>query len=751
MVHDTPAQAPAALASDAATPSPLVRTLQRRGPAVALLRILVWLSVLLPLLLLAVVAQVTWRERHADLNRSLQHTLDLVHEHALRTFDTYGLVAAQAREIVRPLGDGDLRALEKDINDRLVRVANPLPQIQDIWLIDGQGKPLASAVVYPVPPIDLRDREYFNVHVAQSRAPFVSEVLRGRVMDVRFFQISWRLRAPDGPFSGVIAVSVQPDYYRDFYGRVARETGLAIGLMREEGALLGSAEAPAPSGLSLEALAGALAARFPQYPESGHLRLPVPGSEEEAVVGFRSIAGYPVKVVAAASTEGLFTDWLYGMAGYLAIGLPATAGLFFLSLTALWQTQRQERALIQLEAEARRREAAEAALRQVQKMEAVGRLTGGVAHDFNNLLTVIIGNLDMLMRRLGPDDARARRSASLAKEGAIRASLLTQRLLAFSRQQPLEPQRIDIADLIGGMSDLTRRTLGETIHVSADSQSGLWPVDIDPNQLESALLNLAVNARDAMPEGGRLTLRARNVTVDAQGPHPDDPQPGDWVVIEVIDTGVGIPEDVQTKVFEPFFTTKPHGKGTGLGLSQVYGFIKQSGGHVRLASQPGQGTVVSLFLPRALGVAAVAPPTVAVESDRSGGKPGLRRVVLVVEDEPSVRAFSVEVFRELGFEVLEAEDAGAALRILAEERPIDLLFTDIGLPGTDGRGLAEQARARRPRLRILLTSGYAHQIEKEPTADDFELLPKPFTTDDLARKLGSVLPPALEPENAQTG
>ena len=750
MAHDMPAQAAAAQASSADSPAPPAPTLERRGPAVALLRIIVWLSVLLPLLLLVAVAQVTWRERHADLNRSLQHTLDLVHEHALRTFDTYGLVAAQAREIVRPLGDGEVRAMEKDLHDRLVRVANPLPQIQDIWLIDRQGTPLASAVVYPVPPIDLRDREYFNVHVAHPRAPFVSEVLRGRVMDVRFFQISWRLRGSEGPFSGVIAVSVQPDYYRDFYGRIARETGLAIGLMREDGALLGSAASPGPPGLSLESLSRQLASRFREQPDDELARLAVPGSGQEAVVGFRSIAGYPVKVVAAGSTEGLFADWLYGMAGYLAIGLPATAGLFFLSLTALWQARRQERALIQLEAEARRREAAEAALRQVQKMEAVGRLTGGVAHDFNNLLTVIIGNLDMLMRRLGPDDARARRSASLAKEGAIRASLLTQRLLAFSRQQPLEPQRIDIVALIAGMSDLTRRTLGETIHVAAETEPGLWPVDIDPNQLESAILNLAVNARDAMPEGGRLTLRARNVAVAVQGPHPEDPQPGDWVVIEVVDTGVGIPEDVQAKVFEPFFTTKPHGKGTGLGLSQVYGFIKQSGGHVRLASRPGQGTVVSLFLPRAQGAAA-APPPAAAELDRSGPKPGLRRVVLVVEDEPSVRAFSVEVFRELGFDVLEAEDAGSALRVLAEERPIDLLFTDIGLPGTDGRGLAEQARARRPQLKILLTSGYAHQIEKESTADDFELLPKPFTTDDLARKLSSVLSPALEPENAHAG
>ena len=731
------------------------RTPERRGPAVSLLRILVWLSVLLPSLLLVAVAQVSWQERQHDLKRSLQHTLDLVHEHALRTFDTYALVAGQANEIVRGLSDDAVRAQEQVLNERLARLAQPLPQIQDIWLIDAAARPLVAAMVHPVPPISLADRQYFRVHEAQQRPPYLSEVLRGRVMDVKFFQISWRLRSADGPFSGVLAVSVQPDYYREFHGRVARETGLAIALMRDDGAVLVTTPAPSEPTEASEAAekrAAALIPAFRQNPESGLIGLAAGGSGAEELVAYRSIAGYPVKVVVAGTTAAVFGDWLLAMAGYLAIGIPATAGLFFLSLTALRQSASQARALIQLESEAKRREAAESALRQVQKMEAVGRLTGGVAHDFNNLLTVIIGNLDMLMRRLGPDDARARRSAGLAKEGAVRASLLTQRLLAFSRQQPLAPKRVDIDGLITGMSDLTRRTLGETIHVSAETQADLWPVDVDPNQLENAILNLAVNARDAMPDGGRLTIRARNQTVTEQGHHADDPPPGDWVLVEVQDTGVGIPDDVQPKVFEPFFTTKPHGQGTGLGLSQVYGFIKQSGGHVRLLSRAGQGTTVRLYLPRARGE--VQLPYVARPPLPASGRPDPERgqVVLIVEDEPTVRSFSVEAFRDLGFEVLEAADAASALQLLANRaRPIDLIFSDIGLPGTDGRALAHQAVAQRPNLRVLLTSGYAHQIERDPRAGDFDLLPKPFTADELAERLGTLFARPMEPEAAGSG
>ncbi|MHB2168891.1 ATP-binding protein [Alsobacter sp. R-9] len=703
------------------------------------LRILVWLSVALPLMLLAAVGVTAWRDREKDLERSLQHTLDLVHEHALRTFDTYALVAGQANEFVRDLSDAEIRAREAAINERLLRLSHSLPQIQDVWLLDAQGRGMVAAEVFPVPGVDLSDREYFRVHIRQPRPPYVSEQLRGRVMDVRFFQISWRLRSPEGPFAGVVAVSVQPDYYREFHGRVARETNLAIALMRDDGAILVDTPSPRGDGTPIGQRAQELVGQLRGVPATGLLDLPASDQGPAELVAHRGIEGYPVQVVVASPRSVILDDWLRTMAIYVAIGIPATLGLFLLSLTALRQAHSQTLAFARLKAESEKRQAAEAALRQVQKMEAVGRLTGGVAHDFNNLLTVVIGNLDMLLRRLRPDDVRARRSASLAKEGAVRASLLTQRLLAFSRQQPLEPKRIDVADLVGGMSDLIRRTLGESITVEARTQAGLWPVNVDPNQLESAILNLAVNARDAMPEGGRLEIRARNLSVSQRGTHPEDPEPGDWVIVEVADTGHGIPDEIQLKVFEPFFTTKPHGKGTGLGLSQVYGFIKQSGGHVRLESRSGEGTTVRLFLPRAAFGVEPEPASAEGGGDHAALLAERRRTALVVEDDPAVRSFSVDALRDLGFDVLEAEDAASAMRLLAQAREVDLLFSDIGLPGTDGRALALQARRDRPRLHVLLTSGYAHQIMQDPADDGPDLLPKPFTVDELSRRLASLL------------
>ncbi len=709
-----------------------------RGPALGVLRLLVWLSALLPALLLGVLGAIAWRDGRRDLERSLEHTVDLVHEHALRTFDTYALVAAQSNEFVRDLTDEEVRALERDINERLQRLATALPQIQDIWLIDAEGRPLVSANVSPMPPISLADREYFRVHVPQPRPAFVSEILRGRVMNVEFFQISWRLRSPEGPFSGVTAVSVQPEYYRNVHGRIARETGFAIALQRSDGVLLVGTPSGRDEPGSAEQRAKALAGR-PGSKEAGdivELTRAVTGRSELAAV--RPIDGYPVLVTVSAPRRVLVEQWAGDMAGYLALGVPASLALFFLSITALRQTQRQARALERLEAEARRRETAEATLRQVQKMEAVGRLTGGVAHDFNNLLTVVIGNLDMLIRRLAPEDARARRSASLAKEGAVRASLLTQRLLAFSRQQPLEPRRTDLASLLTGMTDLTRRTLGEGITVRSETEPGLWPVDVDQNQLENAILNLAVNARDAMPAGGKLTLHAYNLVVREHGGHPDDPQPGSWVVIDVTDTGVGMPEGIQTKVFEPFFTTKPHGKGTGLGLSQVYGFLKQSGGHVRILSRLGEGTTVRLFLPRAQGESSATPVNPEEPGAVRDTLSADRLVALVVEDEPTVRAFSADALRDLGFHVIEADDAASALRQLAQPQQIDLLFSDVGLPGTDGRTLAREALTQRRDLKVLLTSGYAHQILGGGD-DDFDLLPKPFTTLELERRVAAVL------------
>jgi len=386
-------------------------------------------------------------------------------------------------------------------------------------------------------------------------------------------------------------------------------------------------------------------------------------------------------------------------------------------------------------------ETAEEALRQSQKMETVGQLTGGVAHDFNNLLQIVTGNLDILQRNLPGDQPRLARAAGAAMNGAQRAAVLTQRLLAFSRRQPLAPERVDPNRLIAGMSDLLHRSLGETIEVEIVQAGRVWPVEVDANQLENALLNLAINARDAMPEGGKLTIETANTHLDSHYTARDiEVTPGQYVLISVSDTGNGMDADTLAHAFEPFFTTKDVGRGTGLGLSMVYGFIKQSGGHVRIYSEPDHGTSVKIYLPRFRGTTGIAAPHAPAELVPQGG---VHETILVCEDDENVRAYTVEVLRELGYRVIEAGDGPATLAALdAEPGRIDLLFTDVVLPrGMTGAVLAAEAQARRPDLKVLFTTGYArnsivHHGRLDPGV---QLLPKPFTYTDLAAKVRDML------------
>jgi signal transduction histidine kinase/FixJ family two-component response regulator len=389
---------------------------------------------------------------------------------------------------------------------------------------------------------------------------------------------------------------------------------------------------------------------------------------------------------------------------------------------------------------ARRR--AEEALRQAQKMEGIGQLTGGVAHDFNNLLTIIVGNLETLQRQIrapAPDPVNLGRATESAMRGAQRAVSLTQRLLAFSRQQPLDPKPVDINRLVAGMSDLMRRTIGEQIAVETVLAGGLWRANVDSNQLEMAVLNLAVNARDAMPEGGKLTIETANSVLDeSYAADQSEVVPGQYVMLAVTDNGSGMTRETLAKAFEPFFTTKDVGHGTGLGLSQVYGFVKQSGGHVKIYSELGEGTTVKLYLPRLYAEEAVEAeqPAAPIVRGRAG------ETILIVEDDDDVRAHTVGILRELGYSVLEAPNGRTALGILEQHPEIRLLFSDVGLPGgMNGRQLAEAARRQRPDLKVLFTTGYArnaivHDGRLDPGV---QLITKPFAYAALAARLRDML------------
>jgi nitrogen-specific signal transduction histidine kinase len=376
---------------------------------------------------------------------------------------------------------------------------------------------------------------------------------------------------------------------------------------------------------------------------------------------------------------------------------------------------------------------AEDALRQAQKMEAVGQLTGGIAHDFNNLLTIVLGNLEMAARAIKEGrPERLARMIDAARLGASRGAMLTQRLLAFSRRQPLQPQLVDLSSLVGGMMELFKRSVGESIALRADLKDGLWRTKVDPNQLESALLNLVINSRDAMPGGGTIIIETENVSLSRSELRAfPDVTPGPYLMVAVRDTGIGMPPQVKARAFEPFFTTKDIGQGTGLGLSMVYGFVKQSGGHVVIGSEVNVGTTIRIYLPRSLEQAA----SQRTATDEPRKLPRGSETILLVEDDQEVRAYSCEILKNIGYRVLEAHDCSSAQAALDSNPEIQVLFTDVGLPGTNGKQLADIAAQRRPDLRVLFTTGYAHGV----LPGDANLLAKPFTPEALAFKMRAVI------------
>jgi len=398
-----------------------------------------------------------------------------------------------------------------------------------------------------------------------------------------------------------------------------------------------------------------------------------------------------------------------------------------------------------LEAEAESRERVEEELRQSQKMEAVGQLTGGLAHDFNNLLQGVTGSLEMMRIRAAQGrTAEFDRYIETAMGSANRATALTHRLLAFSRRQTLDPKPTDMNHLVSGLEDLFRRTVGPGIRLETSLASEPWPILCDPNQLESALLNLVINARDAMPDGGHLLIETANTVLrDRRGAPrdwpPQDVPPGDYVALSVADTGSGMAPDVIARAFDPFFTTKPTGQGTGLGLSMIYGFVVQSGGHVRLRSEVGQGTTVTIYLPRHLG-AGIA----VAEGDTAASSPAatVSSVVLVVDDEPDVRLVVRDILSDLGYTILEAETGRAGLDIVTSGVHIDLLLTDVGLPGgMNGRQLADAARQHRPDLKVLFITGYAENVAigNDRMEQGMQVMVKPFALEMLAIRVQSII------------
>ena len=388
----------------------------------------------------------------------------------------------------------------------------------------------------------------------------------------------------------------------------------------------------------------------------------------------------------------------------------------------------------QLVAQIEERERVEAVLRQSQRLEAVGQLTSGVAHDFNNLLTVILGSLQFLER--DETDAKTRRRLDMMRTAAERGAKLTAQLLAFSRRQRLEPKPVDLNETVASMRDLLQSTMGGSVRLETVFQPGLWPALVDPTQIELIILNLAINARDAMEVGGGLTVETANLTLPQGARRPEEPPAGDYVAVTVSDTGSGMPEDVLARVFEPFFTTKPVGKGSGLGLSQVLGFAQQSGGGVRIDTRAGEGTSVKVFLPRAAGAAAaIQPPLSQRLATAKGARAG---VILLVDDDSAVREITRALLDEAGYEVVEAGSGGAALEILDRGQAVDLLLVDFAMPGMNGVEVARAIHARRPQRPALFVTGHADLTALKEVGEE-RIVPKPFRQDELRQKIDRVL------------
>ena len=709
------------------------------------LRWLLGASIVLPLLVLAIGSVISYRQNYIDAQDRLDRTLATVTEHATKVFETFEITAIYVDQLIGNVSNEEIRLAELRYHERLKRLTTTLPQLRDVFVIDPEGRPIVSGTIYPMNyNIDLSDREFFqNLKNNDHLDNYLTAVIKSRAAERNLFAIARRrqFRGEKVPFRGVVTTAISPDYFSDYYAGLAQAQDYTIGLVRQDGAIL--AWYPAlPDDITHLPASGPLVTAMHQGAK--HTVTDVsPGDNAERIFAFRRLPRQDVFVLVGASTAGIMREWAEGMAYHLIFGIPATLALVALCWFAVLQARRESVAYAQLREETSRREHTEHALRQAQKMEAVGRLTGGIAHDFNNLLTAIIGNTDLALRRFAANDARVERSMSAAKEAAQRAAALISRLLAFSRQQPHEVKLTDVNRLVRDMSELLSSTLGEAVTIETVLGAGLWRVALDPNELESALLNLAVNARDAMSNGGRLTIETSNAYLDEDYVTKEGAEipPGQYVLVALSDTGAGMSREVAEQAFEPFFTTKPKGIGTGLGLSMVYGFVKQSGGHVKIYSEVGQGTTIKMYFPRVIEPReTVSAPAVNAKAEPAP-RAGTQETILLVEDDDTVNRFALEVLQDLGYTVLTATDAPQALTLI-DNHPIDLLFTDVVLPGgMNGRNLAEIAVKKKPDLKVLFATGYTRNaiIHHGRLDPGVEVLMKPYTYDVLARKIRAVL------------
>ncbi len=681
--------------------------------------------IVFPALLFCGLASIDYRIELDRTRHDVATTTTALAEHAQTVMENANLVLAG---VLDHIGDRDWEALaaSPQTHEFLAALQRELPPVEAIFLVAPNGIVAASSRAWPMPPYDLHAMEYFTRTQAQdSDAVVVTEPRPGTYSGTKGFIVA-RRRVRDGRFDGLVGVTVSHAYFETFYRAImTHPTASAAGLIRTDGALLvrfpdppiHPPALPADNPMMAAARAGLDSAVF-----GGHSSL----SGDERIAGFRRLRDLPLLVGYSINRSVFLTTWALHAA---VIGICALLLSILLLATehlVRRKTQIEHDGLRRLVEETERRRQVEAMAQQGQKMEALGRLTGGVAHDFNNLLAVILGSLELVLRR--ENDARSTRLLQTAADAAKRGAKLTAQMLSFSRKHEVAVRAVDVNAVIRGMDELLHRTLGSHVRLRYDLADDLWPVLADLVQLELALLNLAVNARDAMPAGGDLTIHSYAVTVPDPAIPVPELQPGDYVCVQVADTGIGMSDDVRVHAHEPFFTTKPPGSGTGLGLSMVYGFVRELGGALTFDSRPGAGTTVSVFLRKSPSAPVVETrrPDANVPSARPGR-------IMLVDDDASVRLATRAMLEELGHEVVEVTGGAEALDVLDRDRRFDLLLIDFAMPVMNGSQLAAEVTKLWPLAPILFVTGYVENDALRPWSDlGYGTVQKPFSTRDLA-------------------
>ena len=702
----------------------------------SLLRLLLFASVAGPACILGVSAWLTYRQAFSDARQELIWTSQVALEHASKVFDSYALVADRVQDSLSTLDGGTIAQNEDALHRRFVGMIAHLPQIQSLIVLDRDAHLEVATDAAPVDrSIDFSDRDYFEALKSGRVETFVSRLQTSRVTGKIFFGWGRSRPGPTNGFGGVIDIAVAPDLFTRFYETLVSEVGEAadgrvVTMIRDDGQILVRYPAlpgPPPKVSASNPFFDAVRTQ----PDGGiysNTSLIDLGSPRR-LFAFRKVPGHAVYIVAGRSLDAITAEWRHAMLLYLAVAVPGAAALFVLTLATMRGAHREANALARVNAEMGRREMAEEQLRQAQKMEAVGQLTGGVAHDFNNLLTVISSSIDLLKRPNLTEDRRRRYIDAIA-DTTTRAAKLTGQLLAFARRQALKPEIFDTVERVRALSDMLGTITGSRIHIAMEAPEAGCTVNADASQFDTALVNMAVNARDAMAGEGVLTIRITKVShLPAARSRPVTE--GEFVALVMADTGSGIAAADLGRIFEPFFTTKGVGQGTGLGLSQVFGFAQQSGGDITVESETGRGTTFTLYLPRVAGETSVPPPIhrPAALVDGHGTR------VLVVEDNVDVGSFATQTLDELGYLTVLASDASVALAELANDADrFDVVFSDVVMPGMTGIELAQEIRRRHPALPVVLTSGYSHVLAQQGT-DGFDLLQKPYSIEELSRVL----------------